>query len=85
MGLAVGLPTGILEELGWTGFATRRLRLRYGVLGTGLICRGALAFRVLMVWVYERTDEILLAAMLMRVSLAAFAVILFPRWRLSAT
>lgn len=37
MGLAVALPTGILEELGWTGFATPRMRLRYGVLGAGLI------------------------------------------------
>ena len=37
MGLAVGLPTGILEELGWTAFAIPRLRLRHGVLVTGLI------------------------------------------------
>jgi uncharacterized protein len=37
MGLAVGLPTGILEELGWTGFAIPGLRLRHGVLVTGLI------------------------------------------------
>jgi len=30
---------GILEELGWTGFATPTLlrRMRYGVLATGLI------------------------------------------------
>jgi uncharacterized protein len=37
LGLAVGLPTGIMEELGWTGFATPRLKLRYAALGTGLI------------------------------------------------
>ena len=35
MGLIGG---GILEELGWTGFAVPTLlRLRYGVLSTGLI------------------------------------------------
>ena len=36
-GIAVGLVAGIFEELGWTGFAVPTLRLRYGVLGTGLI------------------------------------------------
>jgi uncharacterized protein len=36
-GLAAGLMVGIFEELGWTGFAIPRLRLRYGVLATGLI------------------------------------------------
>ena len=30
-----GLTAGIFEELGWTGFAIPRMRLRYGVLGTG--------------------------------------------------
>lgn len=34
--LAVGLMVGLLEELGWTGFAIPRLRLHYGVLATGL-------------------------------------------------
>jgi len=38
MGIAVGLVAGIFEELGWTGFAVPTLlRLRYGVLSTGLI------------------------------------------------
>src|SRR5215212_9273838 len=37
MGMAVGLAAGIFEELGWTGFAVPTMRLRYGVLGTGLI------------------------------------------------
>jgi hypothetical protein len=37
-GLAWGLVGGgLLEELGWTGFAVPRLRLRYGALATGLI------------------------------------------------
>jgi membrane protease YdiL (CAAX protease family) len=123
MGLAVGLPTGILEELGWTGFAIPRLRLRYAVLGTGLIV-GVLwgawhlpinywasgvtsgevslaiwlplwlvgtfggqltAFRVLMVWVYERTDGSLLVAILMHVSLAASQLFSSPRLRWSRT
>ena len=116
MGIAVGLTAGIFEELGWTGFAVPTLlRLRYGVLGTGLIVGvlwgawhlpinfwasgvtageispavfaplwlltilvGSLvAYRVLMVWVYERTGS-LLVAMLMHVSLATFTFILTP-------
>src|SRR5215207_2826620 len=116
LGIAAGLTAGIFEELGWTGFAIPRMRLRYGVLGTGLIVGvlwgawhllqnfwasgvtsgelslsifvptwllGVLvgqlaAFRVLMVWVYDRTGGSLLVAMLMHVSLAASSVILMP-------
>src|SRR5215217_2814830 len=34
---SLGLGAGFLEELGWTGFAVPTLlRLRYGVLATGL-------------------------------------------------
>jgi hypothetical protein len=33
MGMAVGLAAGILEEIGWTGFAIPRMRLRYWTLG----------------------------------------------------
>jgi membrane protease YdiL (CAAX protease family) len=115
MSMAVGLAAGIFEELSWTGFAVPTMRLRYGVLGTGLIV-GVLwqtwhllidywssgvtsgeislaiwlpawligtvvgqlvAYRVLMVWVYERTESLLLA-MLMHTSLAGFTFILFP-------
>jgi membrane protease YdiL (CAAX protease family) len=36
-GIAVGLGYGLGEELGWTGFAIPRLRLRRSVLTTGLI------------------------------------------------
>jgi len=107
---------GLLEELGWTGFAVPTLlRMRYGVLGTGLIVgvlwgalhfpvfffasdtySGALplaiylpayliillvgglpAYRMLMVWVYERTESLLLA-MLMHASYTAFTFILGP-------
>jgi membrane protease YdiL (CAAX protease family) len=115
MGLAVGLAAGIFEELGWTGFAIPRLRLRYSILWTGLIVgvlwsawhflvnfwasgitTGAIslahflplwllgmfvgqltAYRVLMVWVYDRTGSGFVA-MLMHVSLAAFQFILIP-------
>jgi uncharacterized protein len=93
------------------GFAIPRMRLRYGVLGTGLIVglvwgawhfppffwgSGATsetlpltiflpvllftwlsAFRVLMVWVYERTES-LLVAILMHVSLVASNTVLVP-------
>src|SRR5215207_1595044 len=108
---------GLLEELGWTGFAVPTLlRMRYGVLGTGLIVgvlwgalhfpvfvfasdtySGALplaiylpaylfillvgglpAYRVLMVWVYDRSGGSLLLAMLMHASYTAFTFILGP-------
>jgi membrane protease YdiL (CAAX protease family) len=108
-GIVAGLMVGFFEELGWTGFAVPRLRLRYGVLATGLIVGllwgawhfilfwesdsfsralslalllGRLfswlpAFRVLMVWVYDRTGS-LLVTMLMHVSLVASTVIVEP-------
>lgn len=34
--LGVGLSAGILEELGWTGFAVPTMLRRYGVLATGV-------------------------------------------------
>ena len=37
LGLGVGITAGLFEELGWTGFAIPRLKLRHGVLATGLI------------------------------------------------
>src|SRR5829696_768565 len=116
MGIVPGLAAGFLEELGWTGFAIPRMRLRYGVIGTGLfvgvlwgawhiltnglwasdITSGTLplaifvpaylftflvgqlpAYRVLMVWVYDRTKSLLLA-MLMHASLTASTFVLAP-------
>jgi membrane protease YdiL (CAAX protease family) len=109
-GIVMGLVVGFFEELGWTGFAVPRLRLRYGVLTTGLIVgllwgawhfplfsgsagsSGALppalylsvllfsflpAYRVLMVWVYDRTGS-LLVAILVHAPLAASQLILIP-------
>jgi membrane protease YdiL (CAAX protease family) len=116
MGIVPGLAAGFLEELGWTGFAIPTMRLRYGVVGTGLfvgvlwgawhiltnglwasdIVSGELslaiflpaylftfligqlpAYRVLMVWVYDRTESLLLA-MLMHASLTASTFVLAP-------
>ena len=37
LGLVVGLTAGFFEELGWTGFATPRLKKRHSVLATGLV------------------------------------------------
>ncbi len=107
MGVVVGLFFGgILEELGWTGFAIPKLRLSRTVLATGLIIgflwglwhvlptywgsgdpSGALslnlllppcvfyagvlpAYRVLMVWVYDHTES-LIVNMLMHTSITA--------------
>jgi membrane protease YdiL (CAAX protease family) len=108
-GIVVGLFVGLFEELGWTGFAIPRMRLRYGVFGTGMIMgllwgawhfllffvgvsnpesnpyAGAIplvlflpallftwlpAYRVLMVWVNDRTESVLVA-ILMHASLIA--------------
>ncbi len=98
MGIVTGLMVGFFEELGWTGFAIPRMRLRYGVLATGLIVglvwglwhfilfweedsfSGILplvlllarlfswlpAYRVLMVWVYDHTESLLVIAFLLR-------------------
>ena len=120
LGIVGTLVGGIFEELGWTGFATPTLlrRMRYGVLGTGLIVgvlcgvahfplyywasadlSGVLLpaflltaqvlawfppYRLLMVWVYDRTDSLLLA-MLMHGSATGSLVIfasLSPGWPL---
>ena len=106
---------GLLEELGWTGFAVPTLlRQRHSVLATGLFVgvlwglwhflitfwasgtsSGALslagflpavlfylgslpAYGVLMVWVYDRTGESLLLAMLMHASFSASMLIQQP-------
>ena len=105
LGVAIALGAGLLEELGWTGFAVPMLRRRYGVLATGLVV-GALwaawhwlgqlwapaaasgvssvalllvdpllymvGYRVLMVWVYDRTQS-LPVAVVMHTSLTACA------------
>lgn len=51
-GLAIALGAGILEELGWTGFATPELRRRYGTLATGIILGAAWAAWHLLVGVW---------------------------------
>lgn len=99
--IAYGLVGGLLEEVGWTGFAIPRLRLRFSVLTTGLVVgvvwgvwhipqmwwvgstsfetvpAGAFlplyfltataaltAYRVLMVWVYDRTASLFVAVLM---------------------
>lgn len=109
MWIVSGLLVGFFEELGWTGFAVPRMRMKYGVFTTGLLVgllwgawhflvnwegdtfSGALplvlllarlfswlpAYRVLMVWVYDQTES-LLVVMLMHVSLVATIGIIDP-------
>ncbi len=51
LGLITGIVAGLFEELGWTGFAVPRLRLRYGVVVTGLIVGFVWgAWHLLVVW-----------------------------------
>jgi hypothetical protein len=109
-GIAVALLAGIVEELGWTGFAVPTLRRRYGPVATGLIVGvlwgvwhvlpkiwgaaahdlvaylpadlssaivGLAGYRILMVWLYDRTGSLLLA-MLMHMGLTASTLILQP-------
>jgi membrane protease YdiL (CAAX protease family) len=109
MWIVGGLLVGFFDELGWTGFAIPRMRMKYGIFTTGLLVgllwgawhflvnwegdtfSGALplalllarlfswlpAYRVLMVWVYDRTES-LLVVMLMHVSLVATTGIIDP-------
>jgi len=113
-GAAWGLVGGgLLEELGWTGFAVPEMRRHHGPFATGLMVgflwgawhyliafwasgtsTGALslaaflpgmvfyvaslpAYRVLMVWLYDRTQSLFLA-MLMHASFSASMLILQP-------
>ncbi|HEY8925945.1 MAG TPA: CPBP family intramembrane glutamic endopeptidase [Polyangia bacterium] len=107
---------GLLEEIGWTGFVTPRLRRRHGLWGAGLMAgilwaawhfpinlwwsggnAGELrlslfvplyllggvgqltAYRVLMTWVYDRTESVLLATLMHGSLIASTAVpILVP-------
>ena len=82
-GLIVGVLWGAWHVLGndiWASAATSgelSLALFVTVRGLGLLVGGLLAYRVLMVWVYERTES-LLVAMLMHASLSACTFILGP-------
>jgi membrane protease YdiL (CAAX protease family) len=115
IGIVVGLVVGIFEEIGWTGFAIPRLRLRYGALTTGLIV-GLLwaawhcfvyfwgsgdssgtfslaiflpeflflvtvlpVYRVLMVWVYDHTQSLLVAMLMHAIHTAGTTSILVPQ------
>jgi membrane protease YdiL (CAAX protease family) len=109
MWIVGGLMVGFFEELGWTGFAIPRMRMKYGVFTTGLLVgllwgawhflvnwesdtfSGALplalllarlftwlpAYRILMVWIYDRTESLLVVT-IMHVSLVATTGIIDP-------
>lgn len=99
--ITYGIVGGLLEEVGWTGFAIPRLRTRYSVRTTGLIVgvvwgvwhmlqmwwvgstsfggvpaevflpvyfvtaiAALTAYRVLMVWVYDRTASLFVAVLM---------------------
>lgn len=108
-GLAIGLVVGVFEELGWTGFAAEKLRVRFGVMLSGLVigiiwgvwhlplflgaalsseipaflylivllCSFLPAYRILMVWLYSKSNSLLLAV-LMHAPLAGSQLILIP-------
>jgi membrane protease YdiL (CAAX protease family) len=106
-GITGGLVAGFFEELGWTGFAIPKLRLKYSIISTGFIVgviwgiwhfplfmnkdpSGVVpllvllmaklithlpAFRILMTWVYDCTQSLLIV-ILMHMSLTASALTL---------
>lgn len=113
--IAAALSAGLLEELGWTGFAVPRLKRHHGVFATGVIAgllwgawhflvnfwySGAIsaavplprfltlyfltgvaqltAYRVLMVWVYDRTDSLLVAVLMHASLIVSTTPILLP-------
>lgn len=109
-GMIVALSAGVLEELGWTGFAVPTLRRRFTPTTTGLLVGivwgvwhvlpetlganafdfvpylplqlaavivGLTGFRVLMVWVYERTQSTLVG-IVMHAGLTASLMLLQP-------
>ncbi len=57
-GISVGLMGVLVEELGWTGFAISRLRLRHTVFSTGLLV-GVLwgLWHLLQMWWVGRTSS----------------------------
>ena len=110
-GLAVGIGAGIFEEIGWTGYATRRIGDRVSVLSSGLVI-GTLwsawhllvnywggsdaigempmgtflvialfsylpPYRVLMTWVYRRTQS-LPVAIVMHATLTSSLLLFGP-------
>jgi membrane protease YdiL (CAAX protease family) len=113
--VSISLMFGFFEELGWTGFATPKLRERHAVVTTGLIIgvvwgawhfplfweadsfSGAVPmailvarlfswlppFRVLIVWLHDRTGTVVLP-MLLHASLVATQLLFAPR-RLAGT
>jgi len=113
--IAAALAAGLLEELGWTGFAVPRLKRHHGAFATGVIAgvlwgmwhflvnfwySGAIsagvplprfltvyfltgvaqltAFRVLMVWVYDRTESLLVAVLMHASLIVSTTPILLP-------
>ncbi len=109
-GILAGLAGALCEEIGWTGFAIPRLRLKHGVLATGLFM-GLLwgvwhfppfwrsntfsellplavllwqlfswlpPYRVLMVWVYDHTESLLLATLMHASIIGSVIFVLVP-------
>lgn len=108
-GMAGGLVAGIFEEIGWTGFVTPKIRIKFSILTSGLLLgvvwglwhfplfmrndpAGQIpliilllasliahlpAFRVLMTWVYDRTQSLLIA-ILMHMTFTASTFIFQP-------
>jgi membrane protease YdiL (CAAX protease family) len=81
-GIAAGLGAGIFEELGWTGFAIPRLRLRYDSVTAGLIVGGLWgAWHFLVNFWSSGTASGRLSAALLLHSLL-FSILILPAFRL---
>jgi membrane protease YdiL (CAAX protease family) len=110
LGVLFGIPAGILEEVGWTGFAFPKMQARLGTLGAGValgllwstwhlpvidflgaasphkkylplfffsFATAMTAMRVLIGWIYQNTQSVLLAQ-LMHISSTGALVIFGP-------
>lgn len=110
LGVLFGIPAGILEEVGWTGFAFPKMQARLGTLGAGIVlgllwsawhlpvidflgaasphkkylplfflafATAMTAMRVLIGWIYQNTQSVLLAQ-LMHISSTGALVIFGP-------
>lgn len=81
-GLAAGLTAGLFEEVGWTGFATPRLRSRFGTVAAGLVLGGLWGLWHMIVALWGSGTATGQLAPVMLVSQLAFYAGVLPGYRI---